>query len=227
MALLFHDTETPKRQTIEVNPWPHYVVIEGCIGVGKTTLTQLLGRRFRAQQSLEVVEENPFLPSFYEDQVANAFKTQLFFLLSRFKQQETLAQIDLFKNNLVADYLFEKDRLFAELTLSAQELELYDEVFQRLKERVVRPDVVVFLNASMDTIMGRIMKRGREFEKDISRSYLEGLVNSYRSFFASYTDAPVLIVDTDELNFPKSKQDMDWIIEQVQKKASTALATSV
>jgi len=194
-----------------------YVAIEGCIGVGKTTLTRLLSSAFQARTVLEVVEENPFLPEFYRDKEAHAFKTQVFFLLSRFKQQEQLAQEDLFQKNTVADYLFDKDRIFAELTLSDSELSLYHSVFTALAQRVRTPDVVIYLHAPMDVVMERIRRRGRAFEVDMDQAYLEGLVAAYNRFFADYPDspggAPTLIVDTEHLNFPERDGDLEVIFE--------------
>jgi deoxyguanosine kinase len=190
-----------------------YVTVEGCIGVGKTTLTHLLSRTLGARTVLEVVEENPFLADFYKDRAAHAFKTQMFFLLSRFKQQEALQQGDLFDGVVVSDYLFAKDRIFAELTLSPSEMALYDQIFRALHDRLRSPDVVIYLHAPMDVILERIERRGRSFEKDIDRGYLESLVEAYGRFFQSYAEAPVLMVDTADLNFPARHGDLDVIVE--------------
>lgn len=194
-----------------------YVAIEGCIGVGKTTLTRLLSDAFQARTVLEVVEENPFLPDFYRDKAAHAFKTQVFFLLSRFKQQEQLAQEDLFRKNTVADYLFDKDRIFAELTLSDSELALYHSVFTALIPQVRTPDVVIYLHAPMDIVLERIRRRGRAFEVDMDRGYLESLVAAYNRFFAEYPEAPggapTLIIDTEHLNFPDRDGDLEVVLD--------------
>ncbi len=191
-----------------------YVTVEGCIGVGKTTLTHLLASHLKSRPVLEVVEENPFLPDFYRDQAAHAFKTQMFFLLSRFKQQEALLQGELFgEGGVVSDYLFAKDRIFAELTLSSSEMALYDQIFRVLHQRIRRPDLVIYLHAPMDVILERIGRRGRDFEKDIDRGYLESLVDAYGRFFADYDDAPVLMIDTADLNFPKRAEDIDLLFE--------------
>jgi deoxyguanosine kinase len=194
-----------------------YVVVEGCIGVGKTTLTGLLAERLGARTVVEVVEENPFLAEFYKDQVAHAFKTQMFFLLSRFKQQDGIGQADLFQRAVVADYMFAKDRIFAELTLSGSELALYDQVFHALSTRVKVPDLVVYLRAPMEVILKRIQRRGRPFEQDIERAYLENLVNAYNAFFAAYVECPVLTVDTEELNFPENGAHVDLLIAEAVK----------
>lgn len=190
-----------------------YVTVEGCIGVGKTTLTHLLSGALGARTVLEVVEENPFLADFYKDQAAHAFKTQMFFLLSRFKQQEALQQGDLFDGVVVSDYLFAKDRIFAELTLSPSEMALYDQIFRALRDRLRSPDLVVYLHAPMELILERIARRGRAFEKDIDRGYLESLVDAYGRFFASYDEAPVLMIDTADLNFPARNGDLDVVLE--------------
>lgn len=198
-----------------------YVVVEGCIGVGKTTLTHLLSKTLSARTVLEVVEENPFLPDFYKDKVAHAFKTQMFFLLSRFKQQEALLQGDLFQKNVVADYLFDKDRIFAELTLAPSELSLYDQIFHALRSRVRAPDVVVYLHAPMDVILERIQRRGRSFEVDIDRGYLEDLVAAYNRFFAEYEGAPVLVVDTAHLDFPSRGEDLAFVLDALRMFPAT------
>lgn len=190
-----------------------YVTVEGCIGVGKTTLTHLLTQYLRAKPVLEIVEENPFLPDFYKDQVAHAFKTQMFFLLSRFKQQEALQQGDLFDGVVVSDYLFAKDRIFAELTLSPSEMGLYDQIFRALSQRIRQPDLVIYLHAPMDVILERIARRGRSFEKDIDRGYLESLVDAYSRFFTDYDQAPVLMIDTSDLNFPGRAGDLDVVTQ--------------
>lgn len=193
-----------------------YVVVEGCIGVGKTTLTHILSERLGARRVLEVVEENPFLPEFYADPVAHAFKTQMFFLLSRFKQQEELAQQDLFKQTIVSDYLFAKDRIFAELTLSPSELNLYDQVFNALSTKVPVPDLVVYLHAPLRVIQGRIQKRGRTFEQNIDPAYLERLCDAYERFFARYDACPTLVVDTEDLNFPENSEDVDVLFRAAE-----------
>lgn len=188
-------------------------MIEGCIGVGKTTLTHLVADRLGARTVVEVVEENPFLPDFYKDQAAHAFKTQMFFLLSRFKQQESIVQTDLFKKAVVADYMFAKDRIFAELTLTGSELALYDQVYNALLQNVRTPDLVVHLRAPLDVIMQRIQRRGRAFERDIDPDYLESLVDAYGRFFDGYTHAPLLTVDTSALNFPESDNDVNLLMD--------------
>lgn len=194
-----------------------YVTVEGCIGVGKTTLTHLLTKTLAARTVLEVVEENPFLPDFYKDKTAHAFKTQMFFLLSRFKQQEALLQGDLFAGAVVSDYLFAKDRIFAELTLSASEMSLYDQIFRALASKVRSPDLVVYLHAPMEVILERIARRGRSFEKNIDHQYLQDLVAAYGRFFSSYDEAPVLMIDTADLNFPARDSDLAVVLDALAR----------
>ena len=193
-----------------------YVTVEGCIGVGKTTLTGLLAKTLGARTVMEIVEENPFLVDFYKDAAAHAFKTQMFFLLSRFKQQESLLQTDLFQGVVVSDYLFAKDRIFAELTLSASEMGLYDQIFQALQSRIRSPDLIIYLHAPLDVVLERIARRGRSFEKGIDPKYLEDLVDAYDRFFASYDEAPVLVVDTTDLNFPTNDEDLRTVLDALK-----------
>src|SRR4051812_48312222 len=163
-----------------------YIVVEGPIGVGKSSLTNILAQRFNGRRVMEVVEENPFLSAFYTDREKYAFQTQIFFLLSRFRQQQSLFQQDLLNPVTVSDYLFAKDRIFASLTLTRDELGLYDRVFEELRPRVVKPDLVIYLRARLDVLLGRIKKRGREFESQFDAEYLASLTASYNEFFARY-----------------------------------------
>lgn len=196
-----------------------YVAIEGCIGVGKTTLTHLFSKHLGGRTVLEIVEENPFLPEFYAEPTAHAFKTQMFFLLSRFKQQESLVQRELFDGAVVADYLFAKDQIFAELTLADHELGLYNQVFHALATKVKTPDLVIYLQAPLQVILKRIEKRGRAFEKDIDPAYLERLVDAYQRFFARYDASPLLIVDTEDLNFPERQEDVNAVLRAAEETA--------
>jgi deoxyadenosine/deoxycytidine kinase len=198
-----------------------YVVIEGCIGVGKTTLTHLLSERLGARVVLEQFEENPFLPEFYEDQKAHAFKTQMFFLLSRFKQQEELHQQELFESRVVSDYLFAKDRIFAELTLSDSELALYEQVFDALQSKVPTPDLIVYLHAPINVILQRIQQRGRSYEQNMDPDYLDRLSAAYERFFGRYEASPTLIVDTQDLNFPERPEDFEVLVDAALEAAET------
>jgi deoxyguanosine kinase len=197
-----------------------YIVVEGPIGVGKSSLTNIVAERFSARRVMEVVEENPFLASFYADRAKYAFQTQMFFLLSRFKQQQELFQQDLFASVTVSDYLFAKDRIFANLTLQADELALYERVFEALQPRVTKPDLVIYLQARLDVLLARIKKRGREFERKFDPQYLELLCKAYNDFFFHYTDTPLLVVNTSDIDFvnnPADLEDLLSVIRQTRK----------
>jgi deoxyadenosine/deoxycytidine kinase len=192
------------------------MVAEGVIGVGKTTLIEALSSRLGARTVFEVFEENPFLRDFYQDQARYALSTEMFFLLSRFNQQELFAQEDLLQRHSVSDYLFEKCRLFAGLTLSSDEFALFSRVYEILARQVPKPDLVLYLTAPVDVLMERIAARGRDYERSITADYLAELDLRYRSYFASYTDAPVLIVDTTRIDFRDAAQ-----LEQLMARMAT------
>jgi deoxyadenosine/deoxycytidine kinase len=192
------------------------IALEGVIGVGKTSLARLLGRDFDARLNLEVVEENPFLPRFYADPRRHAFATQIFFLLSRYRQQQEFFQQDLFQKRIVSDYLFAKDRIFANLNLSDAELHLYERVAAELQGRVPVPDVVVYLQASVDVLMQRIATRGRSYESDISRAYIESLCEAYNHFFFHYEESPLLVVNTNDIDFVHSRAHYDDLRRHVE-----------
>ena len=194
-----------------------YIVVEGPIGVGKSSLTNILAERFQARRVMEVVEENPFLSSFYGDKAKFAFQTQMFFLLSRFKQQQELFQQDLFSAVTVSDYLFAKDRIFAHLTLDPNELALYERVFEALGPRVTKPDLVIYLQARNDVLMSRIRKRGREFERKFDPTYLENLCSRYNDFFFHYVDTPLLVVNTSDIDFVNNAEDLENLINVVRQ----------
>lgn len=194
-----------------------YIVVEGAIGVGKSSLTNIIADRFQARRVMEVVEENPFLASFYTDRNKYAFQTQMFFLLSRFKQQQELFQQDLFSNITVSDYLFAKDRIFAALTLDENELALYERVFGALGPQVTKPDLVIYLQARMDVLLSRIKKRNREFERRFDVGYLEGLVRAYNDFFFHYTDTPLLVVNTSDIDFVNNPDDLENLLQVIRQ----------
>lgn len=195
----------------------NYVSIEGVIGVGKTTLASLLAKKWSAHLKLEVVEENPFLAQFYADMRGYAFQTQLFFLLSRHKQQSELKQYDLFMERVVSDYLFAKDRIFANITLDDNELALYKRLADLLERDVPKPDIVVYLQASVEALMERIRKRGREFERDMSRDYIEALSEAYNHFFFHYSETPLIVVNTSDLNFVENTADLEELAREIEE----------
>ena len=194
---------------------PSFIAVEGCIGVGKTTLCEALARRLNAKTLFEQVEENPFLEDFYKDVDAYAFRTQIFFLLSRYKQQEALGQRELFDQTVVADYCIAKDRIFAQMNLSKAELGLYDQLFETLFRHVQVPDLIVYLRAPLDVIKARIKQRARPFEKEIEDAYLSRLMASYDQFFATFSICPVLVVETQELNFPSREGDLNYVMDAI------------
>ena len=198
-------------------PW-RYIVVEGVIGVGKTSLTKLLATRTNSRINLEVVEENPFLSQFYQDRSAFAFQTQIFFLLSRYRQQQNLFQHDLFSSTLISDYLFAKDRIFANLNLSDDELGLYNQLASILEQRVLKPDLVIYLQARTAVLSQRIRWRGRAFEQDMDEGYLNALNTAYSYFFHHYKDAPLLVVNTDNLDFVNVPGDFDLLFNQIREK---------
>lgn len=192
-----------------------YIVFEGPLGVGKTSIVNLLARKFSARPVLEIAEENPFLQKFYTDMRRYAFQTQLFFLLSRYRQQIALAQQDLFEEMVVSDYLFAKDKIFAYMILDDQELALYEQIYPLLQARIPRPDVVVYLQASTDILMERIKLRGRSFEKSISREYINDLNEAYNYYFFHYRETPLLVINTTSIDFVKNEMDLDDLARQI------------
>lgn len=178
-----------------------YIAVEGPIGVGKTSVAKLLATARHARPVLEQVDENPFLPRFYQDRQRYAFQTQIAFLLGRYQQQQVVQQQDLFApGGVVSDYLLLKDRIFASLTLESDELRLYDRLWGALHPRAPRPDLVVLLMASVDVLLRRIEKRARDYEQAFDRTYLEEVQQSYAEVFRDYGDAPLLVVDTNEVD---------------------------
>jgi deoxyguanosine kinase len=200
-----------------VLPW-RYIVIEGVIGAGKTSLAKLLAARTGARLNLEVVEENPFLKRFYQDRAGYAFQTQIFFLLSRYRQQQALRQSDLFSDLLVSDYLFAKDRIFANLNLGDEELALYEQLATILEQRILFPDLVIYLQARTEVLMQRIRWRGRAFERDMEEEYIEALNRAYSYFFHHYEQTPLLVVNTDDLDFVNAPRDFELLLGQLTER---------
>jgi deoxyguanosine kinase len=195
----------------------HYIVVEGPLGVGKTSLTQLLAERLKGETLLEDVEGHPFLTKFYRNPRKYAFQTQVFFLLRRYQQTAEIHQLDLFKEVVVSDYLFEKDRIFARINLDDQEFWLYEQVFQLLNRTAVVPDLVIFLQAKTDVLLERIRKRGRKFEKGVSPDYIESINQAFNTFFFHYQESPLLVIDASEIDFVHVPEDLDNLVEQIWK----------
>lgn len=198
---------------------PRYIVVEGVIGVGKTTLVRALSERLQARTVYEVFEENPFLAGFYADRQRFAFPTEMFFLLSRFNQQEVFAQEDLLQQYSVSDYLFEKCRLFSSITLSDAELALFDRVYEILRRQVPTPDLVVHLHAPVDVLLSRIAARGREYERSIDPDYLAELDRRYDELFKRYDRAPVVSVDTTDVDF-RNPEAVDALVRTIASGAT-------
>ena len=194
----------------------HFLAVDGPIGVGKTTLVEMLTRRFEGVKVLEDVD-NPFLPAFYEDREGAAFQTELYFLLSRYKQQQEIVQRELFSRLVVADYTLQKNRIFAYLTLSDDELMLFDKLYTLLEPQVPTPDLVLYLVADVDTCMERIRKRSRPVERQLSPEYLSELIDAYNHYYHYYSRSPLLVVDTRHLNFPNRPEDFEELIRRLQK----------
>jgi deoxyguanosine kinase len=192
-----------------------YIAIEGVIGVGKTSLARLLADRFGSRLVLEEPEANPFLTDFYKDPRRYAFQTQMFFLISRYRDLKERVQPDLFHEGIVADYLFQKDRIFANLNLSDRELMLYNKIAPLLEEEVPAPDLVVYLQASPEIILSRIQHRGRHYERLMDPKYTATLAEAYNYFFFHYREAPLLVVNTDEMNFVDRRSDLEDLIVRI------------
>ena len=196
-----------------------YIAIEGVIGVGKTTLARLLQPAFDAALLLEVFEENPFLSDFYADRARYAFQTQVFFLLSRYHQQRrSVGELLSEKGGLLSDYTFEKDALFARINLSGDELEMYYRVHDALAEKIIRPDLILYLRASTDTLMARIAFRDRPYERNMERDYIHQLNLTYDAFFSDYDqDSAVLTIDTDDLDYVRSSEALKFVENRVRQ----------
>jgi deoxyguanosine kinase len=193
-----------------------HVAVDGPIGVGKTSLVEMLARRFHGTKVLEDVD-NPFLPDFYKKKKGSAFQTQLFFVLSRYQQQQEIAQIDLFTNLVVADYHFPKDKIFACLNLDDSELLIYDKLYTLLSESVRKPDLVIYLQGTLETCLKRIKKKTRALEKQVTPEYLAQLIEAYNYYFYHYEETPLLVVDTNEIDFVNRPGDFEDLVGQIQK----------
>ncbi|MFM7294335.1 MAG: deoxynucleoside kinase [Burkholderiales bacterium] len=193
-----------------------FIVVEGPIGSGKSTLARLLAERFGAELLLEDPSANPFLPNFYRDMKRYALSTQMFFLFQRVNQLSGIKQPDLFEGKSIADYMLAKDTLFAKLTLDDNEFALYSQLYNHLRPQAPTPDLVIYLQASVDQLLQRIGRRGRPMERSISEDYLVKLSDAYTRFFYDYTESPLLIVNSDRFNFVDRREDLDLLIKRVQ-----------
>jgi deoxyguanosine kinase len=200
-----------------------YVAIEGAIGAGKTTLANMLGETLKANVVLEQFEENPFLKDFYRDPDRYAFQTQIFFLLTRYKQQQKLFQADLFHKFLVTDYIFEKDKIFAYLNLEDEELKLYETLIGAIERNIPTPDVVVYLQSNVPRLMGNIKMRARSYEAEMSETYIKDLNEAYNYFFFRYKATPLLIVNAAELDFVSSTEQYEDLVREIFRPNRSAV----
>jgi deoxyadenosine/deoxycytidine kinase len=197
-----------------------YIVVEGPIGVGKTSLARILATEFQARTVFERVEENPFLPKFYKARETYAFQNQTFFLLNRYHQQLALSQLDLFNHNTVADYLFAKDNIFAALTLGGEELKLYQQIYALLTTRVAKPDLVVYLQARPEVLYKRVKKRDKSYERGLTFEYLAEVAQAYNRFFFKYDETPLLVVNTSDIDFVASSKQLADLIKEINSMGS-------
>jgi len=199
---------------------PRFIAVEGPIAVGKTDLANALARRLKARTVLENVTENPFLASFYRDIRAHGFQTQIFFLLSRYKQMREIAQADLFYERVISDYIFAKDRIFAYLNLDDEELSLYEKIYPFFEAEIMLPDLVVYLQASPERIFERVKKRDKPYERPISIEYTRELTEAYNRFFFHYASTPLLVVNANALDFSRHDEAVKDLMKQLEKPFS-------
>ena len=199
------------QQTIE----PRFIAVEGAIGAGKTSLVNLLEQQYGARVILEENDSNPFIAKFYEDQETYSFQTQIFFLLSRYNQYMELAQRDLFNSVVVIDYLFQRDKIFAQLNLEDHEYRLYEQIYNLISSKAPKPDLVIFLQASTEVLLERVSKRGREYESFMEPDYLDSVNKAFNNFFFYYSDTPLLVINTNEIDFVEKKCDLEELINKV------------
>lgn len=194
-----------------------YLAIEGVIGAGKTSLARMIAAKFSGKLVLEPIDDNPFLKDFYSNPEKTAFPTQLFFLLSRHRQQLDLPQGDLFHDLVVADYLFAKDRIFASINLQDREFAIYDKVAAMLQQDIARPDLVIYLQSNTERLMANIRKRNRDFERPITRDYIRVLNEAYNQFFFNYFETPLLIINSTEIDFVNKSSDFEELVRRISQ----------
>ena len=194
-----------------------YIAIEGPIGVGKTSLANLLSESVDGRLVCEQVDENPFLKEFYKDRKKYSFQTQLYFLLNRYQQQKDLVQRDLFSSTVISDYIFAKDRIFAFMNLDENELDLYEQIYSLLDARLPKPDLVIFIQANSDILKERVRLRNRDYEQNIDYGYLEALIHAYNEFFFHYNETPLLVINSSEIDFVKNRGDFDLLLKEIKE----------
>jgi len=194
----------------------YYIIIEGTIGVGKTSLANILAKEINAKLILEEFEDNPFLSDFYKNPKRYAFQTQLFFLLSRYRQQIEFQQIDIFTKSIISDYMFMKDRIFAALNLEEKEMVLYDKIANILEKNVSFPDLIIFLQSDTERLMENIKKRGRDYEINMDWKYIDSLNQIYNEYFFRYDKSPLLIINTNDIDFVNDSNDMKEILSIIR-----------
>ena len=195
---------------------PRYLAIEGPIGVGKSSLAKILAQKYGSRLVKEEVEANPFLERFYENPRKYAFQTQLFFLLSRYRQQRELVQGDLFETGVVCDYILAKDKIFALINLEDDEISLYESIYKLLVSTLPKPDLVIYLQARPEVLLSRVRKRGIAYERNISLDYLRTLSDAYNEYFFHYNETPLLVVGTSEIDFVESPRDLEHLVREVK-----------
>lgn len=195
---------------------PRYIAIEGPIGVGKSSLAKILAQKYASRLVKEEIAGNPFLERFYENPRKFAFQTQLFFLLSRYRQQRELAQGDLFEAGLVCDYILAKDKIFALINLEDDEVSLYESIYKLLVSTLPKPDLVIYLQARPEVLLSRVRKRGIAYERNISLDYLRTLSDAYNEYFFHYNETPLLVVNTSEIDFVESPRDLEHLVREVK-----------
>ncbi|MFQ5450750.1 MAG: deoxynucleoside kinase [Nitrospinaceae bacterium] len=194
---------------------PRFIAVEGAIGAGKTSLANLLGKQYDARLVLEKDEANPFIEKFYQDRDSFAFQTQIFFLLSRYNQYMSLAQRDLFNSVVIIDYLFQRDMVFSNLNLQGHEQRLYQQIYNLIEGRIPKPDLVIFLQADTRVLQARVEKRNRDYEAFINFEYLDAVNKAFNNFFFYYSETPLLVINTNEIDFVEKKCDFEELIKKI------------